>query len=81
MQNTWQLQRAKAEFSKLIDTSIEKGPQTVTRHGRPAAVVMSTAEYQRLTNRQRDFKTFLRRAPLHELRLTRSQDSGRRVDL
>ena len=46
MRNTWQLERAKAEFSKLIDTSIEKGPQTVTRHGRPAAVVMSTAEYQ-----------------------------------
>lgn len=81
MQNTWQLQRAKAEFSKLIDTSIQKGPQTVTRHGRPAAVVMSTAEYRQLTGRQRNFKAFLRRAPLHQLRLTRSRDRGRRVDL
>ena len=39
MRDTWQLQRAKAELSKLIATSIEKGPQMVTRHGRPAAVV------------------------------------------
>jgi antitoxin Phd len=81
MRNTWQLQRAKAEFSRLIDTSIEKGPQTVTRHGRPAAVVMSPAEYQRLTNRQRDFKAFLRRAPLYQLSLTRSRDRGRKVDI
>jgi len=81
MGNTWQLQRAKAEFSKLIDTSIEKGPQTVTRHGRPAAVVMSTAEYQRLTDRRGDFKAFLRRPPLYQLSLTRSRDRGRKVDL
>ncbi len=31
MRDTWQLQRAKAELSKLIATSIEKGPQMVTR--------------------------------------------------
>jgi antitoxin Phd len=81
MRNTWQLQRAKAEFSKLIDTSLENGPQTVTRHGRPAAVVVSPADYRRLTNRQGDFKAFLRRAPLSQLRLTRDRDRGRKVDL
>ena len=43
--DTWQLQKAKAEFSKLIDQSIKKGPQVVTRHGRPAAVVMSAETY------------------------------------
>ncbi len=32
MRDTWQLQRAKAELSKLIATSIERGPQVVTRH-------------------------------------------------
>ena len=81
MANTWQLQRAKAEFSKLIDTTATKGPQTVTRHGRPAAVVVSAADYQRLAGRQRDFKAFLRRAPLHPLKLARSRDTGRRVTL
>ena len=81
MANSWQLQRAKAEFSKLIDTSATKGPQTVTRHGRPAAVILSTADYQRLAGRQRDFKTFLRRAPLYQLKLARTRDTGRRVTL
>ena len=81
MANTWQLQRAKAELSRLIDTSTAKGPQTVTRHGRPAAVVMSAADYQRLASRRRDFKAFLRRAPLHQLGIERSRDTGRRVTL
>ena len=81
MANTWQLQRAKAEFSKLIDTTATNGPQTVTRHGRPAAVVVSAADYQRLAGRQRDFKAFLRRAPLCQLKLPRSRDAGRRVTL
>jgi prevent-host-death family protein len=81
MTNTWQLQRAKAEFSKLIDTSATEGPQTVTRHGRPAAVVVSAADYKRLAGRQRDFKAFLRHAPLYQLKLARSRDAGRRVTL
>ena len=81
MANTWQLQRAKAELSKLIDTSVTKGPQTVARYGRPVAVVVSAAEYQRLAGRQRDFKAFLRRVPLYQLKLARRRDAGRRVTL
>lgn len=81
MSQTWQLQRAKAEFSRLIDMSIEKGPQTVTRHGRPTAVVMSTADYRKLKNRGPDFKTFLRKAPLYQLDLSRNRGRGRKVEL
>jgi len=81
MADTWQLQRAKAELSKLIDTSAKKGPQTVTRHGRPAAVVVSAADYKRLVRRRGDFKEFLRRAPLCQLKLARSRDTGRPVTL
>ena len=80
MRGTWQLQRAKAELSKLIATSIERGPQVVTRHGRPAAVVMSAADYRKLT-RPRAFKAFLRRAPLYTLTLARSRDRERKVAL
>jgi hypothetical protein len=29
----WQLQEAKARFSELIDDTLEKGPQVVTRRG------------------------------------------------
>lgn len=82
MKNTWQLQKAKAEFSRLIDKSIKDGPQVVTRHGEPAAIVLSVAEYERLRRKAPDFKEFLRSAPpLHELDLTRNKDAGRKVDL
>jgi len=82
MKNTWQLQKAKAEFSRLIDRSIKDGPQVVTRHGEPTAVVLSVAEYERLKKRKPDFKEFLRSAPaLHELDLTRNKDIGRKIDL
>lgn len=81
MSDAWQLQRAKAELSKLIETSIAKGPQTITRHGRPAAVVVSAADYKTLRRRTPDFKAFLRKAPLYQLDLRRSRDRGRQVDL
>jgi len=79
--DTWQLQRAKAQLSKLIETTATRGPQTVTRHGRPAAVVLSAAAYQRLRRRRPDFKTFLRRARLQGLDLGRSRDRGRKLEL
>ena len=81
MRDTWQLQRAKAELSKLIATSSERGPQMVTRHGRPAAVVMSAADYRRLKRRRPNFKAFLLKAPLYQLPLARSRDRGRKIAL
>ena len=41
------MQEAKSRFSELVDTVIAKGVQTVTKHGKPAVVVISAAEYQR----------------------------------
>lgn len=81
MKNTWQLQKAKAELSHLIDKSIKEGPQVVTRHGEPTAVVLSVAEYERLKKKTPDFKEFLRRAPLAGVDLSRNQDTDRDIDL
>ena len=44
----WQLQEAKARFSELIDDTLEKGPQVVTRRGVDTAVVVSIDEWRRL---------------------------------
>jgi antitoxin Phd len=44
----WQLQDAKARFSELIDDSLEKGPQVVTRRGIDTAVVVSLEEWHKL---------------------------------
>lgn len=39
MSATWPLQRAKNQFSRVVDQAISEGPQTVTRHGKPVVVV------------------------------------------
>ena len=39
MKSTWPLQKAKNEFSRVVDRALNEGPQTVTRHGKPVVVV------------------------------------------
>jgi prevent-host-death family protein len=47
---SWQLQEAKARMSELIKLSKQE-PQEITVHGKPVAVLVSTEEYQQLTNK------------------------------
>ncbi|WP_353200870.1 type II toxin-antitoxin system Phd/YefM family antitoxin [Sandarakinorhabdus sp.] len=44
----WPVHDAKARFSALIERATSDGPQRVTRHGKPVAVVMAEDEYRRL---------------------------------
>jgi len=48
----WSLQDAKNSFSAVVTAAINGAPQTVTKRGKPAVVVMSVAEYQRLSRRE-----------------------------
>jgi prevent-host-death family protein len=45
--NVWTLQDAKNRFSEVVRNAIETGPQTVTRHGKAAVIVISAADYER----------------------------------
>ncbi len=45
---TWQVQDAKARFSELLETTLKKGPQVVTRRGVEAAVLVPIEEWHRL---------------------------------
>ena len=45
---TWQVQDAKARFSELLETTLKKGPQVVTRRGVEAAVLVPIEEWYRL---------------------------------
>lgn len=81
MAKEWPLHEAKARLSEVIDVSIRQGPQTVTRHGRPVALVVGADDFRRLSRTGRDFKAFLLVAPLRGLNLVRSRDRGRRVGL
>lgn len=77
----WQLQDAKAKFSELVQRAEEEGPQTVTRRGRDAVVVISAEQFELMKKRQIDFKELLRLFPSDELDLERDKSLPRDVDL
>jgi antitoxin Phd len=57
----WPVHDAKARFSALIDSATKDGPQRVTRHGKPVAVVLAEDEYRRLVAKgpeRRNGRTF-----------------------
>jgi len=78
----WQLQDAKARLSEVVKKANAEGPQVVTLHGKPAAIIVSVSEFERLTKRRRSLVDFLLSGPkwsddLVETINDRSRDSGR----
>lgn len=55
----WQLQDAKNRFSEVVKKAREEGPQSVTVHGQPAAVVVSALEFEALIKPRMSFADFL----------------------
>ena len=49
--STWSVQDAKNRFSEVVEAARRK-PQTVTKHGKPAVVVVAATEYERLRKLQ-----------------------------
>jgi antitoxin Phd len=72
----WQLQEAKAHLSEVIQKALNEGPQDISLRGRPAAVVLSRTEYDRLTHPKPNFVTFLRGSPLHAVELELDRDTS-----
>ena len=82
----WQLQDAKNRFSELVRRAREEGPQTVTVHGKPAAVVLSADAYAALTKPRPSFTDFLLSGlawpdDLVELINDRARDAARDIEL
>jgi prevent-host-death family protein len=76
---TWQLQEAKNRFSEVVDRALRDGPQTVTRHGRAAVVIVDAAQYARETQREK-LSTVLRECPVKGWKVFRDKDVGRTLD-
>lgn len=74
MKSTWQLQEAKNQLSLVVENALTRGAQTITRHGEPAVVVVSVAEYRRLRPRRRGLVGILRACPVPDLELGRVRD-------
>ena len=63
----WQLQEAKARLSEVIKRAAKEGPQKITVHGDPTAVLISNKEYERLKHPKGSFVKFMRSSPLYGL--------------
>lgn len=79
----WQLQEAKNRLSELVRKAQDEGPQTITLHGKDAAVVVSAKQFASLPRRKGTLVDFLRNSPLVgvDLKVTRSRDTGRKIEL
>jgi prevent-host-death family protein len=62
--SAWPVAEAKARFSELIDRVLAAGPQTITRNGKFAVVVVSAEEWKRKSRRKGNLAEFLARSPL-----------------
>ena len=60
----WQLQEAKARLSEVVRQACSGGPQVITLRGEDAVVVVSAAEYERLTRPPKRLMDILRNSPI-----------------
>jgi prevent-host-death family protein len=78
----WQVQDAKAHLSDVIERARTEGPQTITRHGRERAVVLSIGDYRALAASKLDFKAYLLGGPkVDDFSIERDHDVGRDIEL
>jgi prevent-host-death family protein len=79
----WTVAEAKAKFSEIIERAMSEGPQTITRKGRTAAVVVGADEWQRKTKRTGNLAEFFAGSPLRgsELKLRRRKAQPRKISL
>ena len=77
---SWQVAEAKNKLSEVISLALHQGPQRITRRG-DTVVVLSEAEYDRLTGERPTLKDFLLAGPdFSDLDLTRDARPMREVD-
>ena len=79
----WTVAEAKAKLSEVIDHAQNNGPQTITRNGRRAVVVVDVEEWERRTKRSGNLAEFFAASPLHGsgVKIRRSRDRLRRTGL
>src|SRR5450755_2611172 len=80
---TWTVAEAKAKLSNVIERAMSEGPQTITRHGRTAAVIVGAEEWQRKTKRVGNLAEFFAQSPLRGsgLNIRRLKASPRKINL
>ena len=79
----WTVAEAKAKFSEMLDRAMAIGPQTITKRGRTAAVVVGAEEWERKTKRSGNLAEFFAASPLRgsHLRIRRLKSKPRKMSL
>ncbi len=80
---SWTVAEAKAKFSEIIERAMSEGPQTITRNGSTAAVVVGAEEWQRKTERAGSLADFFAESPLRgsNLKIRRLKTRPRKINL
>jgi prevent-host-death family protein len=83
-QKRWQFQEAKAKLSQVVDETIDKGPQIITRHGKDVAALIPIEDLPKVLapwgkdlDRKGAVLEMLLRAPKVELNIRRAKDLPR----
>ena len=79
----WSVAEAKAKFSEMLERAMSEGPQTITRKGRTAAVVVGAEEWERKTRRVGTLAEFFAASPLRgsHLKVRRLKKLPRKISL
>ena len=79
----WTVAEAKARLSEVIERAQSGRPQTITKNGRTAVVVVAAEEWERKTRRTGNLAEFFAASPLRQsgLKIKRSKDRPRKVVL
>lgn len=82
-EQNWTVAEAKAKFSELIESTRSHGPQTITKNGRTAAIVVSPDEWRRKTERVGTLADFFAASPLRSsgLKIKRTKQAPRPIKL
>ena len=80
---SWTVAEAKAKFSEIVERAMAEGPQTITRNGRTAAVVVGAVEWERKTRRVGNLAEFFAGSPLRGsgLKVHRLKERPRKINL
>lgn len=64
--DSWTVAQAKARFSEVINKARHEGPQSITRNGKRAVVIVDAALWEQSQKRERQgsFADFLMASPL-----------------
>ncbi len=77
----WTVAQAKAKLSEVIEKAMSGQPQTITRHGKTAVVVVAAADWKRRQDRKGTLADFLAASPLRKIDIEAPRLKGRLRDV